>query len=55
VVLLNAAAALATRMGDLSAALNIARQALDSGAALAKLDELAAFSRRLAVQPVILQ
>jgi anthranilate phosphoribosyltransferase len=54
VVLLNAAAALATRLGDLGQALSEARRALDSGVALAKLDELIAFSRQLAAQPAVL-
>lgn len=40
VVLLNAAAALATESGDLTSALEEARQSLDSGAALAKLEAL---------------
>jgi len=48
VVLLNAAAALATDTGDFSAALVEAENALDSGAALAKLEALVAVSKRLA-------
>ncbi len=43
VVLFNAAAALAAEHGDLQAGLEEAREALDSGAALAKLDTLVAF------------
>lgn len=50
VVLLNAAAALAAESGDLTSALDEARQALDSGAALAKLDALIAFSRNFAAE-----
>jgi anthranilate phosphoribosyltransferase len=46
VVLLNSAAALALEHGDLPAALDEARHSLDSGAALAKLEGLAAFSRQ---------
>jgi anthranilate phosphoribosyltransferase len=45
VVLLNAAAALATRDGDLEQALRQARRSLDSGAALGKLHALAACSQ----------
>lgn len=48
VVLLNAAAALAVESGDLRAGLREATEALDSGAALAKLDALAAMSQRVA-------
>jgi anthranilate phosphoribosyltransferase len=48
VVLLNAAAAMATQDGDFSRALALARRSLDSGAALQKLDALAAFSQTLA-------
>lgn len=48
VLLLNAAAALAVETGDLQAGLKEARTSLDSGAALAKLDALIAFSRRSA-------
>jgi anthranilate phosphoribosyltransferase len=44
VVLLNAAAALSTECGDLTAGLEEARAALDSGRALAKLDALVAHS-----------
>ncbi len=50
VVLLNAAAALATESGDLAAALDEARQALESGAAIAKLDALIAFSQKFAAE-----
>jgi anthranilate phosphoribosyltransferase len=45
-VLLNAAAAIAADSGDLPAAVAEAEQALDSGAALAKLEALVAFSQR---------
>lgn len=48
VVLLNSAAALATETGDFPTALDEAARSLDSGAALAKLDELVAFSHRVA-------
>ena len=51
VVLLNAAAALALEDGDLGGALRKARESLDSGAALRKLDGLAALSHALAAQP----
>lgn len=44
-VLLNAAAALGAETGDLRAGLALARQSLESGAALAKLDALIAFSQ----------
>jgi anthranilate phosphoribosyltransferase len=47
VVLLNAAAAMATQDGDFSTALALARRSLDSGAALEKLDSLAVFSQSL--------
>ncbi len=47
VVLLNAAAAMATQDGDFSRALEQAGQSLDSGAALEKLDALAVFSQSL--------
>jgi anthranilate phosphoribosyltransferase len=43
-VLLNAAAALAAESGDFREGLVLARQALESGAALGKLDELVSFS-----------
>jgi anthranilate phosphoribosyltransferase len=43
-ILLNAAAALAAETGDFKAGLAEATQALDSGAALTKLDALVAFS-----------
>ncbi len=45
-VLLNAAAALAAESGDLPEGLALAKQSLESGAALKKLDELVAFSTR---------
>lgn len=48
VVLLNAAAALATEDGDFERSLKEAEQALDSGAALDKLESLAAFSQTVA-------
>ncbi len=48
VVLLNAAAALAVDTGDLRAGLREATEALDSGAALAKLDALVDMSQRVA-------
>jgi anthranilate phosphoribosyltransferase len=48
VVLLNAAAAVATDSGDLQAALHEARQSIDSGAALAKLDGLVTVSQQIA-------
>lgn len=48
VVLLNAAAAMAAESGDLPAALEEAQQALDSGAALARLEELVSYSQTLA-------
>ena len=48
VVLLNSAAALATEHGDFQAALAEARQSLEFGAALAKLEALVAFSQKLA-------
>jgi len=46
-VVLNAAAAIAADSGDLPAAVAEAEQALDSGAALAKLEALVAFSQRV--------
>ncbi|MCA9978104.1 MAG: anthranilate phosphoribosyltransferase, partial [Anaerolineales bacterium] len=46
VSLLNAAAALTTHTGDFGDALALARQSLDSGAALAKLEALVAASRQ---------
>ena len=56
VVLLNAAAAMATQDGDFSRGLELASQSLDSGAALEKLDALAAFSQTLAqAQGAIIQ
>lgn len=48
VVLLNAAAALAAESGDLQAGLEQAAAAIDSGAALAKLDAFVAFTQSLA-------
>jgi anthranilate phosphoribosyltransferase len=56
VVLLNAAAALAVDDGDVARGLAQAEAALESGAALHKLDELIAFSRTLAAetQPAVL-
>ena len=49
-VLLNAAGAIAAagRAADLREGIEVAREALDSGAAAARLDELAAFSREAA-------
>ncbi len=47
VVLLNAAAALATRYGSLDEGLLRARQSLESGAALSKLDQLAALTQTM--------
>jgi anthranilate phosphoribosyltransferase len=56
VVLLNAAAALATEMGDMQTALQLARQSVESGAALRKLDELISLSQTLAAaQPALVQ
>ena len=52
VVLLNAAAALATEDGDLAGALSEATQALESGAALEKMDALVAFSQTVAQEMV---
>jgi anthranilate phosphoribosyltransferase len=51
VVLLNAAAALALEDGDFSRGLNEAANALESGAALRKLDALVTLSQLLARQP----
>lgn len=48
VVLLNSAAALATRHGDFNLALQEAEKSLSSGAALAKLDLLITFSQKIA-------
>jgi anthranilate phosphoribosyltransferase len=48
VVLLNSAGALAAETGDFPAALRLAENSLTSGAALAKLDNLVAFSRTFA-------
>jgi len=45
-VLLNAAAALGAESGDLREGFALAKQALESGAALRKLDELIAFSAK---------
>jgi anthranilate phosphoribosyltransferase len=47
-VLLNAAAAIAADTGDLPAAVSEAQAALDSGAALGKLEALVAYSKRFA-------
>jgi anthranilate phosphoribosyltransferase len=55
VVLLNAAAALATEDGDFIAGLRRAEQSLDSGAALQKLDELISLSQTLAVRETYVQ
>lgn len=49
VVLLNAAAALATEDGDIESALAVARESLDGGAALEKLEELTVFSQSVAM------
>ncbi len=46
VVLLNAAAALATEDGDVRSALSIARESIESGSALEKLEQLKAYSQR---------
>ena len=54
VVLLNSAAALATEDGNFSAALETARQSLESGAALQKLDMLVAFSQKIAQGAAVL-
>ncbi|MCL4562551.1 MAG: anthranilate phosphoribosyltransferase [Chloroflexi bacterium] len=48
VILLNAAAALATENGDMGAAIDEARQSLESGAAFAKLEQLTEYSQRIA-------
>ena len=48
VVLLNSAAALATRHGDFKKGIQEAEQSLASGAALARLDSLISFSQRIA-------
>jgi anthranilate phosphoribosyltransferase len=48
VVLLNAAAAMATETGDFNLALADARTSLESGAALSKLDGLIAISQKFA-------
>jgi anthranilate phosphoribosyltransferase len=50
-VLLNAAAAIAAETGDFPGAVAEATQALDSGAALERLDSLIAYSQRLAPPP----
>lgn len=55
IVLLNAAAVLATEHGDFPTALDAARESLDSGAALARLDDLIAISQALAVGSVYVQ
>ncbi len=47
VVLLNAAAALALDSGEIATGVAAAREALESGAALAKLEQLIALSQRL--------
>jgi anthranilate phosphoribosyltransferase len=52
VVLLNAAAALATRHGDIGLALEYVRKSLDSGAAYGKMESLIAHSHLLASTPV---
>jgi anthranilate phosphoribosyltransferase len=52
-VLLNAAAALAAESGDFKAALEEACVALDSGAALARLEALVEHSRSLQPEPVV--
>jgi anthranilate phosphoribosyltransferase len=49
VVLLNAAAALVVETGDLEAGLSDARQSLDSGAALGKLEALTQMSQKLVI------
>lgn len=54
VVMLNAAAALATELGDLETALQLARQSVESGAALGKLDALLAYSQTLAASQAAL-
>jgi anthranilate phosphoribosyltransferase len=51
VILLNSAAALATENGDFAASLAAARQSIESGAALDKLDALTALSQQFA-QPM---
>jgi anthranilate phosphoribosyltransferase len=48
VVLLNAAAALATENGDLESSLRQARQSLESGAALSRLEALVSYSQQVA-------
>lgn len=55
VVLLNAAAALATEDGDFVAALRRAERSLESGAAQRKLDELIVLSQTLAVEGAYVQ
>ena len=47
-ILLNAAAALATDTGDFNGALSEARTSLESGAALAKLEGLVALNQKFA-------
>ena len=49
-LLLNAALALATEHGEIELGLQEARDSLESGAALGKLDALIAFSRQQAPQ-----
>lgn len=51
VVLLNAAAALATEDGDVESALVLARESLDGGAALEKLEQLTVFTQNVAIRP----
>jgi anthranilate phosphoribosyltransferase len=53
VVLLNSAAALATEDGDIPTALEVARQSLESGAALQKLDALISLSQKISRGEVI--
>jgi anthranilate phosphoribosyltransferase len=52
VVLLNAAAALATRSGDIGDALTEARNSLDRGSAYEKLENLVSYSQKLAAESV---
>jgi anthranilate phosphoribosyltransferase len=54
VVLLNAAAALATRGGDMGEALLEVRRSLESGAALAKLEMLMVYSQRMLDRPAVM-
>ena len=55
VVLLNAAAALATEDGDFEGALRLAENSLSSGAAQSKLKELVAYSQAMALQSAYVQ